>query len=155
MIQEMNDDLHRRTVMEIIPDKCIICGGEFEEKGIYDRLTKYICKDCNNWKWIPIKEHKEPYIHSIQFKQDHDKWDNIKDIFPLLEIIRKKKSAFDMDKWTWLKNSRCKYIEIRIDTRDGGCIIRDRDGNRISPKQLMYQYSENNPDPIKDEEAYK
>lgn len=42
--------------------------------------------------------------------------------------------------WQWIKNSRCKYIELRIDMRDGGFIIKDRDGKRISFDQLKYQY---------------
>ena len=43
-------------------------------------------------------------------------------------------------KWKWGKNSRCKYIELRIDTRSGECQIKDRDGELISLEQLMYQY---------------
>lgn len=31
----------------------------------------------------------------------------------------------------WMKHSDLKYIEIRLDTRDMGCIVKDRDGNLI------------------------
>jgi len=43
--------------------------------------------------------------------------------------------------WSWIKNSLCKYIKLSIDMRDGGFILMDRDGNRISLDQLKYQYS--------------
>lgn len=42
--------------------------------------------------------------------------------------------------WQWINNSRCKYVDIRIDMRDGGFIIKDRDGKRISFDQLKHQY---------------
>lgn len=42
--------------------------------------------------------------------------------------------------WSWYKNQRCKYIDIRIDMRNGGHTIRDRNGERISLDQLKWQY---------------
>ena len=47
--------------------------------------------------------------------------------------------------WIWYKNMDCKYVDIRIDMRDGGCIIRNREGKRISPEQLAWQYSAETP----------
>lgn len=44
------------------------------------------------------------------------------------------------DKWDWFKNSKCKYIELRIDMRTASCLIRDRDGNPITLEQLQFQY---------------
>ena len=41
--------------------------------------------------------------------------------------------------WSWARNSRCKYIGIRIDMRDGHCMITDRDGKAITWEQLEYQ----------------
>ena len=43
-------------------------------------------------------------------------------------------------KWVWFKNSSCKYINLRIDTRDLHCIIYDGDNKRITLDQLAYQY---------------
>ena len=48
--------------------------------------------------------------------------------------------------WTWIKNTPCKYVELRIDMRDGGFVITDRDSNRISFEALKYQYSKENPE---------
>ena len=44
--------------------------------------------------------------------------------------------------WRWIRNTRCKYVELRIDTRDNHCVIRDRDGNPITLEELKYQYKD-------------
>ena len=41
--------------------------------------------------------------------------------------------------WHWYANSKCKYVELRVDMRTGSCIIKDREGNRIDPKELAIQ----------------
>lgn len=44
--------------------------------------------------------------------------------------------------WSWARNSRCcKYINIRVDMRDGAFVLLDQDKQRISLKQLQWQYS--------------
>lgn len=42
-------------------------------------------------------------------------------------------------KWSWGYNSDCKYLDIRIDMRDGGFILSGR-GGRINLDQLKWQY---------------
>lgn len=42
--------------------------------------------------------------------------------------------------WWWGKNSKCKYISIHIDTRDGHAILIDRTGKQITIDELLYQY---------------
>lgn len=42
--------------------------------------------------------------------------------------------------WSWASNMNCKYIDLRFDMRDGAFVLRDREGNRISLKQLKWQY---------------
>lgn len=42
--------------------------------------------------------------------------------------------------WSWARNTECKYIDIRIDMRDGGFIFMDRTGQRINLDQLKWQY---------------
>lgn len=59
-------------------------------------------------------------------------WHNIR---PVIDIIQKMFAG----KWLWFNNSNCKYIDIRIDMRDGGCIIKDNNGTRISPEELDKQ----------------
>ncbi len=47
--------------------------------------------------------------------------------------------------WSWVRNMDCKYVEIRVDTRDNHCVIRARDGSAITLEDLQYQYSEDTP----------
>jgi hypothetical protein len=42
--------------------------------------------------------------------------------------------------WLWVRNSRCKYVELRIDMRDGGHLLFDRDGARIHFEELKFQH---------------
>lgn len=42
--------------------------------------------------------------------------------------------------WSWSRNWDCKYVDIRIDMRDGGFIVMDQEGRRISLDQLKWQY---------------
>ena len=41
--------------------------------------------------------------------------------------------------WTWASNQRCKYINIRIDMRDGAAVITDENGTKISVEHLARQ----------------
>lgn len=38
--------------------------------------------------------------------------------------------------WNWSFTNRCKYISIKIDTRDGHAILLDRDGKAIELKDF-------------------
>ena len=71
----------------------------------------------------------------LEDKQANNIWDNIDDVLPVIEAARDRK-------WKWVLNTACKYIELRVDMRDGGCIIKDRHGNRINPENLAYQYGQ-------------
>ena len=59
-------------------------------------------------------------------------WDHFGDVLPTLKAISR-------GDWYWGANPRCKYIEIRIDTRDGGCLLFDSKRVRISPEQFAHQ----------------
>lgn len=37
----------------------------------------------------------------------------------------------------WLSDFQLKYLDIRIDTRDGGFVLKDRDGEKISPDRVV------------------
>jgi len=52
--------------------------------------------------------------------------------------------------WSWGRNTRCKYIDIRIDMRSGLCYLMDRDGKFITLAQLQWQYSHVTPNPPED-----
>jgi len=73
-------------------------------------------------------------------KEKNNIWDDIREVFP---AIQKALSLRKEYKWSWIRNSRCKYISVRIDMRDGACILMDRNGNRILVKDLLFQHEEN------------
>lgn len=74
-------------------------------------------------------------------------WDQIEDVVEVIKASRE-------HNWSWARNTSCKYLNVRIDMRDGGCVILNRDGKRISPDQLRWQYSAENPNPPTDETPY-
>lgn len=54
----------------------------------------------------------------------------LSDLMPWLESVQSKK-------WSWTNNWRCKYVNIRIDTRSGGsCYITDDKGNQMQLEDL-------------------
>ncbi len=65
-------------------------------------------------------------------------WDkNLKEVVDF--IFEATKDRFSG--WTWVKNTPCKYISLRIDMRDGAFVLFDCDGKRIDIKDLKYQFS--------------
>lgn len=69
---------------------------------------------------------------TLKQKQAANVWDHIDDALAVIELAR-------VGKWSPYENMQCKYIELRIDMRDGGCLIRDKDGNRIDVADLRKQ----------------
>ena len=61
-----------------------------------------------------------------------NKWHSFDDIVPTLKAAR-------AGSWQWFLNMDCKYIEVRIDMRDLGCILMNRNRERISPAMLARQ----------------
>lgn len=108
------------------------------------------CIRCN--KQIPNPKHPLSIIcsacleenpkHTAKEKNERNLWDHLDSV---IEIYQKMKNK----EWFWFKNMDCKYIDVRIDMRDGGCIIKQRSGVRINPEELAWQYSEENPKPPK------
>ena len=97
------------------------------------------CIFCKN-------EHTPEYLKTMEYRIQHNEWDDIQAVIDVLEQVKQKR-------WSWVKSDGAKYLNIRLDMRDGGCIIL-RDNKRISPKQLAWQYSSDMPNPIPDSEAY-
>jgi hypothetical protein len=42
--------------------------------------------------------------------------------------------------WSWSRNMDCKYINIRIDMRDGGFVLVNQRGERVSLDAIKWQY---------------
>jgi len=80
----------------------------------------------------------ETYKETEEFEQkvNSNIWElNLDKVVSAIKELRSENS-----KWSWARNMRCKYITLRIDMRDGGFIITDRDGNRISIEAVKWQY---------------
>lgn len=104
------------------------------------RDAEYVGQEAEDEAWgaseinglaIDIEQAGAPSA-DVQAKIESNTWDHFGDILPTLKAISR-------GDWYWGANSRCKYIEIRIDTRDGGCILYDRERVRISPAQFAFQ----------------
>jgi hypothetical protein len=48
--------------------------------------------------------------------------------------------AGKLKRWSWAYNSDCKYVDLRIDMRDGGFVMTNRKGERINLEQLLWQW---------------
>jgi len=64
-----------------------------------------------------------------------NEWSDLNDVIRIV-------NASAHGSWSWTRNARCKYIELRIDMRDGKCLIRNRDGLTITLGELQRQYGE-------------
>lgn len=72
---------------------------------------------------------------SLAEKQATNTWDNVQDFIKVLQAMR-------CGQWWWFNNPECKYVELRVDMRDGGCVIKNRHGVRIDPTTLAKQYGD-------------
>ena len=83
-----------------------------------------------------IPEHSEEKVMTSKElikKIESNIWDDGKEVFKAIKDVL-------ASKWSWSRNPECKYIVVRIDMRDGGCLLKDRKGNRIGIEDLVYQY---------------
>lgn len=63
------------------------------------------------------------------------KWINIDEVMKVIQKSRKHNLS-----WGWYRNTKCKYISLRVDMRDGHCVLMDREDNVITLEDLQYQY---------------
>ena len=83
---------------------------------------------------------------SIQLNIEHP-WIPLDQLVRVIDVIKRSAASHcfkeakdpDLKKWFWYKNSKCKYIDLRIDMRDGAFTLRDREGDLISIEQLEQQ----------------
>ena len=68
-------------------------------------------------------------------------WEPRGNLQKVIDVINESATALDNNNeaWRWMFNTRCKYIELRIDMRDGAFILKDREGTRISLEELKAQ----------------
>lgn len=89
----------------------------------------------------PKKKEKseEGFKESPEFlaKVERNEWEegNFQEV---VDVIKAQSSH--EAKWSWARNWNCKYVNLRIDMRDGGFIITNDKGQRISLEHLKYQW---------------
>ncbi len=54
---------------------------------------------------------------------------------PLADVL----AVIHDPRWSWVRNNRCKYVELRMDTRDQRCLIFNRDRELITMQDLRRQ----------------
>lgn len=78
----------------------------------------------------------------MNFKEmiESNEWHSLEELDSYIAAI-KKFSRSNLKDWHWSKskNWECKYVNIRVDMRDGGFIVTGREGNRIDLEALSYQ----------------
>lgn len=42
-------------------------------------------------------------------------------------------------KWSWRRSNDYKYITVKVDMRDGGCVLENRFGQKITLEDLKHQ----------------
>ena len=93
-------------------------------------------------KRIAILEKSRDTDDDASLKLEGDPLGRFKDWEPLEQVVAQVQKTIDdmkAGKWSWAKNWACKYVDIRIDMRDGHAIICNRNG-RISLEGLNYQW---------------
>ena len=63
--------------------------------------------------------------------------------------IRAFLDALASPNFCWVDNSRFKYVNIRLDTRNGNFLIYDENKKRVDIEQVLWQYSAETPEPPK------
>jgi hypothetical protein len=95
----------------------------------------------------PSETPKEPAIPGVTVRpidpnfQDQvskNRWHDLQELDEVINTIKLLSSGANF--WSWARNWDCKYVDIRIDMRDGGFVLRDREGVRINLDQLKWQY---------------
>ena len=81
---------------------------------------------------------------NIKEKIEHNFWERPNTLQEIVDFI--KESTNEESEWIWARNSECKYIDLRIDMRDGGFILSAKN-KRISLDRLKWQYSKETPTP--------
>lgn len=54
------------------------------------------------------------------------------------EIVSNLKEILS-SKWSWTNSKNCKYVIIKLDMRDGGCLLENSIGKKITLEELRHQ----------------
>ena len=116
--------------------------GENDE-AIYRRRENQIEYQTTSGQWKNACFHAgiPKFCPVVEVEYEPEEWltiDKLKEILSIIKEVATKKFT-DPSTWKWTKNPMCKYIQLRIDMRDGGFVLLDRTGKRISIEELKKQ----------------
>lgn len=120
---------HKETYDE---SRCSRCGTKSFERTGFPLLS--VCKPC-----VELN----PRLTTAE-KNRANIWDKVELLERIAEIGKLEPSGKGY--WSWARNWDCKYLDIRVDMRDGGCIVKDSKGVRIGMDALNWQRSEETPE---------
>lgn len=80
-----------------------------------------------------MKTKEQAEANEWEVKSDLDR------IVTLIKGLSGETKFHSSKEWTWLKNSQCKYVSLRVDMRDGAFVLMNRGGERITIEQLEKQ----------------
>ena len=125
------------------------------EEG-YDPNTMWLSMSPTNEKKPKSVPGRDFYVEDADMKSRHENnvWDeNLDQVIAFIKAATAPDSEKfdengrykpDANRWSWARNMDCKYVNIRIDMRDGGFILIDSKGKRISLDALKFQYKGEN-----------
>lgn len=115
----------------------LINPTDYRKRLVEEARIRLMVKKMSN---ILVNEFKykdtpEGEMQEIPFEEKLEKniWDRLEDF---LEILRAAKRGA----WVWWRNSKFKYVNIRVDMRDGRCVFIDDDKKRVDINDIRYQY---------------
>lgn len=81
----------------------------------------------------------EQHVESAEFQEmaRSNTWHESNVVVAAQEIL----DLVHSKEWLWFRNTHCKYVNIRIDMRDGGFLLMDRNHGRVSLDAIKWQYS--------------
>ena len=125
----------------------------------------YETMDPNEWRadfryHKPIEESKEvevpgvnipPVDPEFEAKVARNSWHDREEFIEFVKTIQQlsQEDIWEADgntlkpgclNWSWARNWNCKYVNLRIDMRDGGFVMTNSEGERINLEQLRWQY---------------
>lgn len=128
---------------------------ELQKKRKWHNTTNELANKTGVASWYGMGKHDLPKTEAVVYvpgvncpptlsdefksKVDNNIWHDRDQLQKFVDTILKLSIEDDFD-WSWAYNSACKYLNLRIDMRDGGFILTNQDGHRIDLPQLEWQY---------------
>lgn len=101
----------------------------------------------SNHKPEEVQEPETPGINSPPVSSILDEqiseniWHDRQELQQIIDtILTLSDEKSETNEWCWAYNHNCKYVDIRIDMRDGGFIFMNQNRTRINLEQLKWQY---------------